>query len=335
MDNMIRKTINCSVVEIEDRILDFVGSSEEPDRMGDIVRVSGWKLDNYLKNPVFLWAHDYKQPPIGKCVKCWKSKGELKFRIEFAPKETYEFADTCYKLYKGGYLNAVSVGFAPDEDKTKDIDGGGCEYTSQELLELSGVPIPANASALVSARADKVITMKEYRLVTKPEETDDYIRIPVKDCKITATIDVSEKEGIKALYCGGEKEIATYLFAKDKGWTMEKAKKWVEDHKKELNGKNYFYWDGEQKYLSIKKEISQEEIKDEMDYLSALIETGNFNEDNKAAMKRLLGEICRFLGCDNPIEYKDIKPDEEIEKILDDVKRALDNVTSKLNQEGK
>jgi len=66
-----------------------------------------------------------------------------------------------------------------------------------------------------------------------PEETDKYIRIPVAECDITATIVISEEEGIKALYCGKEKKIATYLFEKDKGWTMDKAKKWVKDHKKD------------------------------------------------------------------------------------------------------
>jgi HK97 family phage prohead protease len=66
-----------------------------------------------------------------------------------------------------------------------------------------------------------------------PEETDKYIRIPVAECDITATIDISEDEGIKALYCGKEKKIATYLFLKEKGWTMAKAKKWVKEHKDE------------------------------------------------------------------------------------------------------
>jgi len=65
-----------------------------------------------------------------------------------------------------------------------------------------------------------------------PEETDKYIRIPVASCDITATIVISKDEGIKALYCGGDKKVATYLFQKDKGWTMAKAKKWVKDHKK-------------------------------------------------------------------------------------------------------
>ncbi len=65
--------------------------------------------------------------------------------------------------------------------------------------------------------------------VSKPETTENYVRIPVNSCDITATIDISEKDGIKALYCGNEKQIATYLFDKDK-WDMDKAKDWVKEH---------------------------------------------------------------------------------------------------------
>lgn len=67
--------------------------------------------------------------------------------------------------------------------------------------------------------------------ISKPETTEKYHRIPVNEtCKITATIDISEKKGIKALYCGKEKEIATYLFDVEK-WTMAKAKKWIKEQK--------------------------------------------------------------------------------------------------------
>lgn len=66
--------------------------------------------------------------------------------------------------------------------------------------------------------------------ISKPEVTEKYVRIPVTECKITATIDISTEKGIKALYCGKEKIIATYLFDINK-WDMEKAKKWVEEQK--------------------------------------------------------------------------------------------------------
>jgi len=75
-------------------------------------------------------------------------------------------------------------------------------------------------------------TKKATVPIKKPEETEDFIRIPVRDCEVTATITIDATQGITALYCGKIKEVRTYIFAKDKGWTMATAKKWVADHKK-------------------------------------------------------------------------------------------------------
>jgi len=83
------------------------------------------------------------------------------------------------------------------------------------------------------------INMNE-NVITKPEETENYIRIPVKGeegkhkgHKIR-WITVSAKEGIKGIYCIDCKKIITFVFDKRKGWTMEKAKKWMEEHGKTI-----------------------------------------------------------------------------------------------------
>lgn len=71
-----------------------------------------------------------------------------------------------------------------------------------------------------------------------PEESGKLIRVPVvgeagkhSGHKIR-TIVISEDKGIKALYCVDDKKIITYLFEKNKGWDMEKAKAWVSDNSK-------------------------------------------------------------------------------------------------------
>ena len=67
--------------------------------------------------------------------------------------------------------------------------------------------------------------------VEKPEVTETQVRIPVgAECDVTATLTIDADKGIKALYCGGEKRIRTYLFDKDK-WTMETARAWIKDHR--------------------------------------------------------------------------------------------------------
>jgi len=79
------------------------------------------------------------------------------------------------------------------------------------------------------------------------EETNDYIRSghenPDKyDKDSMRTIDIDAAEGIKAVigcpkgkFKGGKctvgTEVQSYLFSKEKGWTMTKAKEWFEKSK--------------------------------------------------------------------------------------------------------
>ncbi|KKL83419.1 hypothetical protein LCGC14_1974920 [marine sediment metagenome] len=180
MGKLIRKVVNTEVKEVSDRVLEFIGSTEAQDRDGEIIRAAGWELKNYKKNPVFMWAHDYRSPPIGKALSVKKGDGQLVLEIKFADAETYEFADTIYRLYKGGFLHAVSVGFMPLEWKDGNSENGeGRTYTKQELLELSAVPVPSNPEALQQAVMDGVITAKEFDActvaldeVTKPKEKE-------------------------------------------------------------------------------------------------------------------------------------------------------------------
>jgi hypothetical protein len=131
------------------RTIEFRASTEAVDRYGDVIRTAGWQLDNYRKNPIFLWAHRSGDPPIGKCVAIGieNSPPALVQKIQFATGQEYPF-----ELYAGGYLRGVSVGFLPLEMQPyTDLEGnntGGVEFLEQELLELSACPIPANPEAL-------------------------------------------------------------------------------------------------------------------------------------------------------------------------------------------
>ena len=365
---MIRKEVIAEVKAVsgKERTLEFTGSTETRDRVGDIIEVAGWQLKNYKTNPVFMWAHRYGDPPIGKATRVWKSEGKLKFHIEFADAETYEFADTIYKLYQGGFLSAVSVGFEPieweDIEQKGDSLGRGTRFKKQDLLELSAVPVPANAEALMNAREAGVITTKQLEAITKPEETEDYIRVPVAECKITATIDISKDEGIKALYCGKEKKVATYLFEKAKGWTMAKAKKWVEEHKKSLHivevtttgSKDIEYMateinddivitratadpiDGKFEACAIISEdndtwmqkLGQESLKDELDYIRAWIRLTGLNDEAKEFGWELIREILRLAGDDIPDDIFKVGAvlNAKNRGDLNEAKRRIDNV---------
>lgn len=127
----------------------FVISSEEVDRHGDVVVAQGWQLAAYRQNPVFLWAHDYTRPVIGRARAVWAEAERLLARMEFAPTG---FAREVAALYRSGYQQGVSVGFKPlrYEERRQEQTGAllGIRFLEQELLEVSAVPVPANRQAL-------------------------------------------------------------------------------------------------------------------------------------------------------------------------------------------
>lgn len=133
----------------------FVISNDEVDRHGDVILVDGWRLEAYQRNPVFLWAHDYLRPVIGRAVSVWKELHGLAARMQFAPTD---FAQEVASLYRGGYQRGVSVGFKPIryEERRDERTGRfqGIRFLEQELLEVSAVPVPANRNALRRSDAD-------------------------------------------------------------------------------------------------------------------------------------------------------------------------------------
>lgn len=152
-----RKNYIAEVKAIDEgkRAIDFVISTASVDRYGDTVAVDGWKLDNFIKNPVVLWAHDSSMLPVAKASYVRIEDGKLKARAEFMPKEISGFANAVYEATKAGFLNATSVGFMPLKYNYVDDPARryGIDFVEQELLEFSIVPVPANAEALIEARA--------------------------------------------------------------------------------------------------------------------------------------------------------------------------------------
>src|SRR5262249_23617677 len=84
-----------------------------PEVARDRHTIAAWKLDSFRSNPVFLWAHDASEPPIGKVIELADNKGYLDGTVEYAERDVYPFADTIFQLVRGGYINAVSTSWEP------------------------------------------------------------------------------------------------------------------------------------------------------------------------------------------------------------------------------
>lgn len=314
MSDMRHSIITCEVKEVAPRVLRFTSSDETPDRQRDIVRASGWVLDNYMRNPVFLWAHDYSQPPIGKTVNVEVKGKKLITDVEFADADTYKFADTIYRLYKGGFLNAVSVGFTPLEWEGKDGDDDvpkweGNVFIKQELLEHSAVPVPANPNALVHAKAAKVITAKELKELAKLMD------------KI-AEEEIAEKPATTMANEGDKKEEPT----KEIGGIITPDASNAIDYS-ELE-------------TIEPKAVSQAEIADEMDYLTDCLEKYGLNDENIQKAWDLINTVKGCLPEEPEDEVKETErntggdmPDKINEPTHDEVMEAVKEAIKEIRGE--
>jgi hypothetical protein len=148
----------------------FVITTDRMDRQGEIVTVDGWDFTSYLTNPVVLDSHSYEsiESIVGRCVAINQDANGWTADIRF---NDSEYGALARSLVDGGDLRAVSVGFRPlaieypdmaalrasrsvDDETMKAVvsvapdPSIAVRHVRKELLEISVVPIPANADAI-------------------------------------------------------------------------------------------------------------------------------------------------------------------------------------------
>ena len=150
-------TMQLESIDEEARTATFVMSDATRDHVGDRLLPDGARVDNFMRNPQFLWMHDQDNPGIGKWLRVWVEKGQLKGTAYFTPAEIDEpgdpsksFAERCWSLVKAGMLSAVSVFFAPLDAIW---NGDGFDVLQWELLECSLVTVGMNPNALLDGKS--------------------------------------------------------------------------------------------------------------------------------------------------------------------------------------
>ncbi len=173
-----------------ERVVPYVMSTEDVDRMGDIIRVfgpgqdMGWQLEEYADNPVFLWSHESWNPPIGTTRAFWRGtifqngveKNALVGLVEYLAEDVNPFAEHIFKMVQLKAIVGSSVGFLPVEvveypsaaaREAAGLGEWGVEFTKQVLLEDSQAVVPANPFALATGLKSLVaageMTDKEAR----------------------------------------------------------------------------------------------------------------------------------------------------------------------------
>lgn len=148
---MARKfTLNSRIKSIREdgdqlRIVGYA-STADTDRVGDVIVPDAWTkggLDNYQKNPIILFNHNYQQP-VGRAVDLQVDSNGLRIECEIS-----KSAGDVYGLIKDEVLSTFSVGFMiKDADYNQTTDG--YIIRDAELLEVSVVSVPCNQAATFS-----------------------------------------------------------------------------------------------------------------------------------------------------------------------------------------
>lgn len=128
-------------------------STIDKDRAGDVIVPAGLRnAEEYLQNPVVLWAHNrLTVPPIGTCQRLEVQPDRIVAETKFA--QGVPLAEDLFRLYEQGILRGWSIGFVPLKARLLPEAEGrrGLLVEEWDLLEYSAVPIPENPGALTVA----------------------------------------------------------------------------------------------------------------------------------------------------------------------------------------
>lgn len=182
MKKVLQTKIN--VLDAKTGIVEYVASDESVDRDREILKADGWRFDNFQKNSPFLDSHDYStvENALGKVVDARVENKQLINTVQWAidvPEN--KKAALGFKMTQAGYLNAVSVGFAPVRAITAKSDPKNFRATLQTLgiadaskvdrifleqqqFELSAVLIGANPNAVAKGYKAGIISDDDLEL---------------------------------------------------------------------------------------------------------------------------------------------------------------------------
>jgi len=159
----ITGTVKSVGKEGDDFDVEVVCSDECIDRSDETIQQSGWQLAEFLKNPVFLAAHQHRlDNGRSTVVGSFRSAGveggnapALVGKVKFADTELGREYRT---LYKDGHMRAVSVGFRSLKGEWRTVNNAAGKgqkvyvHTQSDLIEVSAVAVGCNQNALARLR---------------------------------------------------------------------------------------------------------------------------------------------------------------------------------------
>ena len=178
-----RKTLTASVQAKGSGIVAKI-STDSVDRDGEVLIPQGMNSQDFEKNPVLFYNHEYDQP-VGKVENLKRTDGAVYGTLSFAQRpDGFQgdfFPEFVEALVRQGIIKGVSVGFTPEgggaraatkADRAK--FGGRIKrvFNKWKLLEVSIAPLPANQDALIEAVEKGLVTnvqVKKYLHADLPD----------------------------------------------------------------------------------------------------------------------------------------------------------------------
>jgi hypothetical protein len=150
-------------------------TDDSVDADGDSIDPKTIIWDEFRKNPVVAFGHDYSLPPIGKSLwqkqvgNQWKAKTQYASRPDSFPEGKEFLPDTIYHLIKEGFLPGKSIGAigklrvptAEDIAEKPFLKSAKLIRFDVKVFEYSVVTKNCNKNALVEAVAKGVVNLSD------------------------------------------------------------------------------------------------------------------------------------------------------------------------------
>lgn len=141
-------------IDEEKRIVRGIATTPSPDRVQDVLDPFGAK---FAANLPFFKHHDSRQV-VGRTFLGKPTAAGIPFESHI-PKVTEigllkDRVDEAWQEIKYRLITGVSLGFKPVREKIEQLKGGGLKFLEYEIIELSMVPVPMNAEAVITQFRD-------------------------------------------------------------------------------------------------------------------------------------------------------------------------------------
>jgi HK97 family phage prohead protease len=198
------------------------------DRQNEVVLKGAFarSLPSFLRDGFGALNHEWSSLPIATISEAREDDRGLFVKGQFHSTPDAQAARTIVReRLERGKSVGMSIGYKVTDDEFKE---GIRHLKDLDLFEVSLVSVPANPEAqLAGAKGDPGswdTTESSFRYRVNDPGKYQRMRTIVlqKSPKVSAVVGVPKG--------GGGSEVQSLIFAKDDGWTLEKAKAWVSQH---------------------------------------------------------------------------------------------------------